>query len=90
MPAIHAQPVTTHIGAEISGVDLARPLDGGTFSAIHAAWMRHQVLLWDNRCVMHRRNPFDPAARRVMHRTQIIGDKPYFKTAATQNAAAHA
>jgi taurine dioxygenase len=39
------------------------------------AW-RHQwrvgdLVLWDNRCTMHRRDAFDPAARRVMHRTQI-------------------
>jgi alpha-ketoglutarate-dependent taurine dioxygenase len=39
---------------------------------------------------MHRRNPFDPAARRVMHRTQIIGDKPYFNPAATLRTEAHA
>lgn len=45
----------------------------------HHQWRKGDLLLWDNRCVMHRRNPFDPAARRVMHRTQIIGDKPYFK-----------
>lgn len=41
------------------------------------AW-RHQwrvgdLVLWDNRCTMHRRDAFDPAARRVMHRTQIRG-----------------
>ena len=25
---------------------------------------------------MHRRDPFDPSARRIMHRTQLKGDKP--------------
>ena len=34
-------------------------------------WRVGDVVLWDNRCTMHRRDPFDPAARRVMHRTQI-------------------
>jgi len=34
-------------------------------------WRANDLLIWDNRCTMHRRNPFDPAARRVMHRTQI-------------------
>jgi len=34
-------------------------------------WRVGDVVLWDNRCTMHRRNPFDPTARRVMHRTQI-------------------
>jgi taurine dioxygenase len=34
-------------------------------------WRVGDVVLWDNRCTMHRRDAFDPAARRVMHRTQI-------------------
>lgn len=42
----------------------------------HHQWRVNDVLMWDNRCAMHRRDPFDPAARRVMHRTQIKGTKP--------------
>jgi taurine dioxygenase len=42
------------------------------------AWTHHwrvgDLVMWDNRCTMHRRDPFDPASRRVMHRTQIKGD----------------
>jgi taurine dioxygenase len=34
-------------------------------------WQSGDLVLWDNRCTMHRRDPFDPTARRVMHRTQI-------------------
>jgi taurine dioxygenase len=34
-------------------------------------WRVGDVLVWDNRCTLHRRDAFDPAARRVMHRTQI-------------------
>lgn len=34
-------------------------------------WRAGDVVLWDNRCTMHRREAFDPALRRVMHRTQI-------------------
>jgi taurine dioxygenase len=37
-------------------------------------WRVSDVVLWDNRCTMHRRDPFDPGARRVMHRTQIKGE----------------
>jgi len=48
----------------------------------HHTWRLNDVLMWDNRCVMHRRNAFDPGARRIMHRTQIIGDKPYFRAVA--------
>ena len=36
-------------------------------------WRPGDLVLWDNRCTMHRRDPFDPAARRIMHRTQIKG-----------------
>jgi taurine dioxygenase len=39
-------------------------------------WRVGDLILWDNRSVMHRRDAFDPAARRVMHRTQIKGDRP--------------
>jgi taurine dioxygenase len=34
-------------------------------------WRVGDLVLWDNRCTMHRRDAFDPATRRVMHRTQI-------------------
>ncbi len=44
--------------------------------AWHHQWRVGDVLMWDNRCAMHRRDAFDPAARRVMHRTQIKGSKP--------------
>jgi taurine dioxygenase len=39
-------------------------------------WRVGDLVLWDNRCTMHRRDPFDPGARRIMHRTQIKGDAP--------------
>jgi taurine dioxygenase len=39
----------------------------------HIVWQVGDLVLWDNRCTMHRRDSFDPAARRVMHRTQIKG-----------------
>jgi taurine dioxygenase len=37
------------------------------------AWKVGDLVMWDNRCTMHRRDPFDDTARRVMHRTQIKG-----------------
>ena len=36
-------------------------------------WRVGDVLLWDNRATMHRRDPFDASARRLMQRTQIRG-----------------
>ena len=35
------------------------------------AWRSSDLVLWDNRCTMHRRDSFDAASRRVMHRTQV-------------------
>jgi taurine dioxygenase len=48
------------------------------WSYVEARVYRHQwalgdLVLWDNRTTMHRRDAFDPSARRVMHRTQIKG-----------------
>ena len=37
------------------------------------AWQVGDLVLWDNRCTMHRRDPFDASSRRIMHRTQIKG-----------------
>jgi len=36
-------------------------------------WQVGDLVMWDNRCTMHRRDPFDDSARRIMHRTQIKG-----------------
>jgi len=42
----------------------------------HHQWKVGDLLIWDNRCVMHYRAPFDAGSRRVMHRIQGKGDKP--------------
>ena len=34
-----------NIGAEIKGVDLRRPLDDRQFAAVHAAFVRHEVIV---------------------------------------------
>lgn len=39
-------------------------------------WSVGDALMWDNRCVMHRREAFDDSSRRIMHRTQLAGDRP--------------
>lgn len=36
-------------------------------------WTVGDLLMWNNLSVLHRRDPFDPSSRRVMHRTQIKG-----------------
>jgi taurine dioxygenase len=39
-------------------------------------WNVGDLLMWDNRCVMHKRTAFDPNERRFMLRTQIKGARP--------------
>jgi taurine dioxygenase len=43
----------------------------------HQEWQVGDLIMWDNRCAMHRRDAFSADARRIMHRTQVAGDKPY-------------
>jgi taurine dioxygenase len=40
----------------------------------HQKWQVGDLVLWDNRCTMHRRDGFDSNSRRIMHRTQIKGE----------------
>jgi taurine dioxygenase len=39
-------------------------------------WKVGDLVMWDNSCTMHRRDSFDPAARRLMYRTQIAASAP--------------
>ena len=34
-------------------------------------WAKGDLVIWDNRCSLHRRNTLDPGQRRHMHRTQV-------------------
>lgn len=77
MPALY---LGRRRNAYVMGLELAeseRLLDE-IWSYVESALYRHRwavgdLLLWDNRTTMHRRDAFDPKARRVMHRTQIKG-----------------
>jgi taurine dioxygenase len=40
-------------------------------------WQAGDVVMWDNRCALHRRDEFDDRYERIMHRTQMCGDRPY-------------
>ncbi len=69
----------------VEGLDEAATvhlIDDLTAFAAHPRFMyRHRwepddVLMWDNRCTIHAVTPHDPAERRVMHRTTIVGDQP--------------
>ena len=40
-------------------------------------WQAGDLVMWDNRCTLHRRDEFDDSYQRIMHRTQMCGDRPY-------------
>ncbi len=74
MTTLTVHPITPHIGAEIVGIDLAQPLSGDTFNAIHAAWMQHQVLLFRNQ------NLSDPQLETFSARFGALDRKPGYAT----------
>ena len=39
-------------------------------------WQVGDVVIWDNRGVLHRALPYDPTSPRDMHRTTFAGDEP--------------
>ena len=40
-------------------------------------WQDHDIVFWDNRCVIHLAHGCPPELRRHMHRTTVQGDAPY-------------
>lgn len=42
----------------------------------HHKWRAGDLIMWDNRCTLHRRDSFDESYRRIMHRTQSRGTRP--------------
>ena len=40
-------------------------------------WRLHDLVFWDNRCLMHIADPALPGYDRHMHRTTVEGDRPY-------------
>lgn len=43
----------------------------------HHQWRNGDLLLWDNRCIVHRRDAFDSKSRRILHRTQIRSNESF-------------
>ncbi|MGI9335383.1 MAG: TauD/TfdA dioxygenase family protein [Gammaproteobacteria bacterium] len=39
-------------------------------------WRLGDIVIWDNRCTMHRRDSLDPSDRRLLNRAQVKGDRP--------------
>jgi alpha-ketoglutarate-dependent taurine dioxygenase len=39
-------------------------------------WRPNDLILWDNRCSLHRATPYDNKYRRTLQRTQVKGEAP--------------
>ena len=64
---------------EEKGRALVRELTGFCTRPEHIyshEWQAGDVLIWDNRSVLHRGRRHDPSQRRVMHRATVAGDGP--------------
>ena len=40
-------------------------------------WAAGDVVIWDNRCTLHRRDAFDSTERRVLYAAQVEGHQPF-------------
>ncbi|HWD60558.1 MAG TPA: TauD/TfdA family dioxygenase [Stellaceae bacterium] len=58
-------PLTSHTGAEITGLDLSKPLDAETRTALNRAWAQHHVLV-------ARDQKYEPAD--FKHAVQVFGE----------------
>ena len=45
-------------------------------------WRLGDIVIWDNRCTMHRRDALDPSERRLLNRAQVKGERPVAAMAA--------
>jgi taurine dioxygenase len=42
-------------------------------------WEDGDMIMWDNRCTMHRRDGWPAHYTRVMHRTTTLGERPFYR-----------
>lgn len=54
--------------------DLMERATNREFVYVHE-WSRHDLVMWDNRCVLHRARSYDPGVVRDMRRTTVAGDE---------------
>ncbi|MDH3451293.1 MAG: TauD/TfdA family dioxygenase, partial [Gammaproteobacteria bacterium] len=72
----HAYVLGLGVGESEALLDaLWRHVDDPAFAWRHR-WQVGDLLMWQNLWVLHRRDAFDDGARRIMHRSQIKGDRP--------------
>lgn len=89
---VRRHPVTgeasLYVGSHASGIEGMAPEEGRALLAelmefatrrefVHAhRWRRNDLLVWDNRCTVHRGRPFPASERRHLVRTTVAGSGP--------------
>jgi taurine dioxygenase len=56
-------------------VELFEALEDPAYQYAHT-WQEGDLVIWDNRCVLHARSDFDPNERRHLRRVSVIGEVP--------------
>lgn len=74
--ASHAGKITgwSEAEAKLFLLDLMERATQREFVYVHK-WSRHDLVMWDNRCVLHRARSYDPGVVRDMRRTTVAGDE---------------
>ena len=49
--AVKVKKIGAHLGAEVEGVDLAKPLNDATFQAVHDAFVEHEVIVMHDQMI---------------------------------------
>jgi taurine dioxygenase len=75
---IDVQPVSGALAAEVSGIDLAQPLDNQTFSEVYQAWNEHLVLFFrDQQLTPEQHLAFGRRFGRLNQHPYIAGMRDY-------------
>ena len=53
-------------------IELNRHITDNKYIYKHT-WKRNDLVIWDNRCALHRGRPWQKIDKRVMHRTTVVG-----------------
>ena len=70
--SIYLSPTVVHLSAEVvSGLDTSTVVDSGPLVTSAHEWRQGDVLMWDNRAMLHRGRPWDYNKERSMVRTTI-------------------
>ena len=88
-----------YIGSHVSGIEGMAEVDAralldqllaiatqAQFIYTHV-WQAHDLLIWDNRCLLHRGRPFEPSLPRYLVRATVAGAGPLIEQAAVADAA---